>query len=190
MDAKFTIPYGEYEVADKLSNSISNISIFVPASRQEKGIDLLAYHFDGEKNNVVSIQVKQSRTYYKNKVIKVDDERVNIIGHLWFNRFDVPNNADWFILTGLRAFHPTNWQNANINSISWGSIMLAFKRDEMISFMDSVRLKSDVNRYDKSFAFAYDEEGNIYQTRGFGKNRNMNGYLLENRIEEIKDSIY
>jgi len=37
MDAIFTIPYGEYSVADELSKE--KLSVFIPSSRQEKGIE-------------------------------------------------------------------------------------------------------------------------------------------------------
>ncbi|MEE1198051.1 MAG: hypothetical protein U0K54_02765 [Acutalibacteraceae bacterium] len=191
MDAIFSIPYGEYAVADKLTNLIKskNISIFIPASRQEKGIDLLVYSFDGKNNQIASVQVKQSRTYYKNKLLPVNGKKIPVTGYLWFNRFDVPDNADWIILTGTRVVHPTNWEKASINDVSWDPIMLAFTHDEMTVFMSNVKQKKDPTKDDKMFGFWYDEEGNIYQERGCPVNREMNAYLIEKRISEIAASI-
>ncbi len=191
MDAMFSIPYGEYAVADKLTKLISSkkVSIFIPASRQEKGIDMIVYAFDGKKNQFASVQVKQSRTYYQDKVIVVNGKSVPVSGYLWFNRFDVPDNADWLILTGTRVIHPATWKNAGIKDVSWDPIMLAFTRNEMNAFMNNVKQRKNPTKDDKMFGFWYDEEGNIYQTRGCFVNREMNAYLIENRIAEITASI-
>ena len=43
MEPIFTIQYGEFAVADYLSKKIKDASVFIPASAQEKGIDLLLY---------------------------------------------------------------------------------------------------------------------------------------------------
>jgi len=191
MDAMFSIPYGEYAVADKLTNLISSkkVSIFIPASRQEKGIDMIVYSFDGNKNQFATVQVKQSRTYYKDKVLTVSGKTVPVSGYLWFNRFDVPDNADWIILTGTRVIHPAAWENAGIKDVSWDPIMLAFTRDEMSVFMKNVKQRKNPTKDDKMFGFWYDESGNIYQERGCPVNREMNAYLIENRIAEITASI-
>lgn len=191
MDAMFSIPYGEYAVADKLTKLISSkkVSIFIPASRQEKGIDMIVYAFDGKKNQFASVQVKQSRTYYQDKVIVVNGKSVPVSGYLWFNRFDVPDNADWLILTGTRVIHPSAWKNAGIKDVSWDPIMLAFTRNEMSAFMNNVKQRKNPTKDDKMFGFWYDEKGNIYQTRGCSVNREMNAYLIENRIAEITASI-
>lgn len=37
----FTMQYGEFMVADYLSQKLKQISVFIPASAQEKGIDIL-----------------------------------------------------------------------------------------------------------------------------------------------------
>ena len=48
MEPIFTIQYGEFAVADYLSKHIKGTSVFIPASAQEKGIDLLLYrHCNG-----------------------------------------------------------------------------------------------------------------------------------------------
>lgn len=191
MDAIFTIPYGEYAVADKLAKLINEkkISIFIPASRQEKGIDLLIYSFESKKNSIASIQVKQSRTYYKNQVIDVDGVKTPVTGYLWFNRFEVPENADWIILTGTRVIHPKAWDKSGINDVSWDPIMLAFTGDEMRKFMKNVKQRRDPTKDDKMFGFWYDDNGDIYQERGCAVNRKMSQYLIENRIVDITASI-
>lgn len=44
MQPVFTLQYGEFAVADYLSKSIKEASVFIPSSAQEKGIDLLLYN--------------------------------------------------------------------------------------------------------------------------------------------------
>ena len=131
----------------------------------------------------------QSRTYFGDVLIPLDGKRVAVSGGLWFNRFIVQNNADWFLQTGLRVLHPKKWEKAGIKDVSWGNITLAFNNDEMKKFMDNVKQRKDPTKDDRSFAFHYDDKGNIYQTRGCPVNGCVNQFLLENRIEEIKNSL-
>ena len=70
MEPIFTMQYGEFAVADYLSKNIKDASIYIPASAQEKGIDLLLYRFEKDKNTTNTIQVKMSRTYYNEKCRK------------------------------------------------------------------------------------------------------------------------
>lgn len=63
--------------------------------------------------------------------------------------------------------------------------MLAFKKEEMINFMEEVGLKKKLDKYDKMFGFNGKSE--IKQTRGHKEERNMTKYLIENRIEGIME---
>ena len=187
MDAKFTIPYGEYSVADELSRE--KLSVFIPSSRQEKGIDLILYKYEDGNNKTATVQVKQSKTYFGDKLIKVGEDKIAVSGYLWFNRFEVQENADWFLLTGLRVVHPKAWDKAGIKDVSWESITLAFTHDEMKFFMDNVKQRRNPSKDDSMFGFHYDRNKNIYQTRGCQENICVNDYLLENRISDIKSSM-
>lgn len=53
MQPIFTMQYGEFAVADYLSKKIKNVSVFIPASAQEKGIDLLLYRYDHNCNKAM-----------------------------------------------------------------------------------------------------------------------------------------
>lgn len=99
MQPIFTMQYGEFAVADYLSKKIKGTSVFIPASAQEKGIDLLLYRYDNGCNKTNTIQVKMSRTYYNDK------EDSGYPFYLWFNRFPVQQNANWYILVGIYAKH-------------------------------------------------------------------------------------
>ena len=56
MEPIFTLQYGEFAVADYLSKNIKDVSVFIPASAQEKGIDLLLYKFCNGVNLIRSIK--------------------------------------------------------------------------------------------------------------------------------------
>ena len=49
MEPKFTMQYVEFVVADFLSKNVKNTSVFIPASEQEKGIDLTGLMLLGEE---------------------------------------------------------------------------------------------------------------------------------------------
>ena len=172
----FTLQYGEFIVADTLCNLLKNCSVFVPASSQEKGIDLLLYQHKDKQTGIVGVQVKMSRTYQVGK---------KYAHTLWFNRFEPQSNANLFILTGTYASSP-NGSESRISKIQWENIMLAFTYQEMKEFMESVRLKTDPTKYDKMFGFGFNSPSAIFQTRGFSTERDMSCYLLKSRIDEIE----
>ena len=183
MQPIFTMQYGEFKVADYLTDNIKGSSVFIPASAQEKGIDLLLYRYGDGKNKVVTIQVKMSRTYH--------DHNNGFNNHLWFKRFEVQSNADWYILMGIYAKHPKGDKatNSKVADTGWNHIMLAFTNTEMESFMDSVRQKKNPEKPDSMFGFSFDEElSEIWQTRGYKEHRNMTKFLIQNRIDEIDAS--
>lgn len=179
MEPIFTMQYGEFAVVDYLSKKI-NSSVFIPASAQEKGIDLLLYRYNNGKNETTTIQVKMSRTYYGRSSQKHPY-------YLWFNRFPVHDNANWYILVGIYAKHSNN-VNAKATSTSWDTVMLAFNHDEMVQFLDSVRQKKDTSKHDKMFGFGFDDSKSIYQTRGCAGEKDMSKYLIENRLKDIQVS--
>ncbi len=182
MEPIFTIQYGEFVVADYLSKNIKGASLFIPASAQEKGIDLLLYRYVNGCNTTNTIQVKMSRTYYSEKPVN------GCLYHLWFNRFSVQANANWYILVGIYSKRPDNPQNAKANSTSWDTIMLAFTRKEMTAFMSEVKLKKNPEKDDKMFGFSFNDEKSVFQTRGYSDIRDMSCYRIDNRLEEIKNS--
>ena len=105
MDAIFTLPYSEYAAANILADAFKpsqGYSVFVPASRTEKGVDLLLTKRDSERIRTLTFQVKASRTYPGSPAIrKVKNRRFAY--YTWFNCFDVSPQADYFILFGLYA---------------------------------------------------------------------------------------
>lgn len=181
MEPIFTMQYGEFAVADYLSKKIKDASVFIPASSQEKGIDLLLYRHNNGCNTTNTIQVKMSRTYYSEK------QDAAYPYYLWFNRFPVQENANWYTLVGIYAKRP-NDANAKAGNICWDTIMLAFTNKEMSKFMAEVKQKKDTTKDDKMFGFGFDDSKRIYQTRGYAEQRDMTPFLIEKRVEDIRNS--
>lgn len=181
MEPVFTIQYGEFAVADYLSRKISNASVFIPASSQEKGIDILLYRNNNGCNTTNTIQVKLSRTYYSEKT------NASFPYGLWFKRFPIHNNANWYILVGIFAKRPED-ANARVTSTSWDTIMLAFTNKEMAAFMVNLKQKKDPTKDDRMFGFEFDDDKNVFQTRGCVERRDMTRFLIENRLDEIEKS--
>lgn len=182
MEPIFTMQYGEFAVADYLAKKIKNASVFIPASAQEKGIDLLLYRHANGCNTTNTIQVKMSRTYYNDK------PGAEFPYYLWFNRFPIQKNANWYVLVGIYAKRPEEVDTAKAKSTSWDTIMLAFTNKEMAAFMAEVKQKKDPTKDDKMFGFGFDDAKKIAQTRGYAEVRDMSAFLIENRIEEIRNS--
>lgn len=174
--------YGEFAVADYLQKNIKNASVFIPASQQEKGIDLLLYRHLNGCNTTNTIQVKMSRTYYSDK------PDVEHPYSLWFNRFSVPKNANWIVLVGIYAKRPEEAETAKAKSTSWDTIMLAFTNKEMAAFMAEVKQKKDPTKDDKMFGFCFNDAKQILQTRGYSETRDMSAYRIEKRLDEIRNS--
>ena len=182
MEPIFTMQYGEFAVADYLSKKVKDASVFIPASAQEKGIDLLLYRHSHGCNTTNTIQVKMSRTYYS------EAESSHFPYYLWFNRFPVQKNANWYILVGIYAKRPEDAATAKAKSTSWDTIMLAFTNKEMATFMSEVKQKKDPTKDDKMFGFGFDDAKRIFQTCGYHEHRDMSSYLIENRLDEIRNS--
>lgn len=178
MEPVFTLQYSEWLVAEELKNIFKDKSVFIPLSRQEKGIDLILYGFKNNKSKVLTFQIKSSRTYL-DKTKEVD------YGHLLFNQFKIYDNADWFILCGIYP-SPENSEMSPKN-FKWQHIMLAFKNEEMRDFLSNVKTKKD-NKMDTKFQLSFDLNSNVFQTRGCPTRINLNNYLLKNRIDDIKNS--
>ena len=78
--------------------------------------------------------------------------------------------------------------NAGVKSTTWDTIMLAFTNKEMSLFMSEVKQKKDPTKDDRMFGFGFDSSKAIYQTRGFREIRDMSQYLIENRLDEIRNT--
>ena len=185
MEPVFALPYSEYLAANLLNHHFkakAGYSIFVPASRQEKGVDILLAKRDGGLLKCAAFQVKSSRTY--SPVPPKRETTVRYSYTTWFNTFPVPEEAEFFLLVGI--YPPEENRTKKMAHSWWNSVVLTFTREEMKEFMSQVRTKGGTP--DKMFGFGFDSTAEIVLTRGdqHRGRKDYSSYLLQNRIEEIK----
>ena len=183
MDPVFTLPYPEYAVANKLSAHFkrsSGYSIYIPISRQEKGVDLLLTKRELDANHSLTIQVKSSTTHSPKTPKSKENNPYNY--YTWFNTFSVPKEADLFTLIAL--YPPDLGRTRKKSSSWWSAVILVFLYEEMLEFINNVKTKS--GKPDRMFGFGFDDLKEIVLTRG-GERNNYSNYLLDNRIDMIRN---
>lgn len=189
MDPVFTLQWPEFILANRLQHLLpksEGFSVLVPASRQEKGIDLAVVRKGtNRKSRVVTLQIKASRTYAQAAPKRTTTERCRF--HTWFNRFDVPREADFFLLFGMYA--PDASRTKRIGPEWYRDCTLLFTQDEMKTFMSSCLTVSGTP--DKMFGFGFSDETRVVQTRGDKSRRlrDFTGWLLNNRVQLLKEAL-
>lgn len=184
MDPIFTIQWPEFVLAERLRQLFPKsrgYSILIPLSRQEKDIDLVVLR-KAERGGAraITLQVKASRTYMPEPPKKAETQRYRY--YTWFNRFEVPATADFFLLYGLYAPEPHKTKHTK----GWyRDCTLMFTQLEMSDFMSSCIAKSGAP--DKMFGFGFDDESAIVQTRGNkGEKKDFTAFLFANRTELLE----
>lgn len=189
MDAIFTLPYSEYAAANMLAEHFkpsAGYSVFVPASRTEKGVDLLLTKRDSDRLRTLSFQIKASRTYPGTPAIrKVKNRRFAY--YTWFNRFEVPPQADFFMLYGLYAAEQTSGKA--VAKSWWESMCLVFSNVQMTEFISNIKTKG--GKPDRMFGFGFDNPKEVLLTRGIetGPQADYSHHLFKSQVSEIKTAI-
>jgi len=185
MEPVFTLQWPEFVVAQRLQSLLprkDGYSVLIPLSRQEEGIDLAVLHRSTTgKSETLTIQVKASRTYLPRPPKRKGTVRYQF--YTWFNRFDVPDRADYVILFGMYA--PDLGKTTRVSAKWYKDCSLVFTRKEMRQFMSDC--KTVGGKPDRMFGFGFNDLSNIVLTRG---DMNRSGqdfakYLLEHRITEL-----
>lgn len=186
MDPVFTLQWPELIVAQRLQTLLPQklgYSILIPLSRQEKGIDLAILHrYGADKSETITIQVKASRTYLH--PMPKRENTIRFQYNTWFNRFDVPDRADYVILFGMYPRDPG--QTKHISAKWYLNCSLLFTRNEMRAFL--LDCKTVGGKPDGMFGFGFNDLSKIVLTRG-DMNRSQKDFadhLLEKRIGELK----
>ena len=190
MEGIFTLPYSEYAViseTQKYFKKKMGFAIFIPTSRQQKGIDFIILNTLNKK--ILRIQVKSSRAY--SDLSKTDDEEYQ--WHLWFNNFYKRykvNEADVYLLFGNYPIY------ANSNRITskekfWETIILAFTDSEMNSLLKNVKQIKDPNKPDEFFGFSFNNTSKIIGDRGFSEKPkpDFSNHLLDKKTEEFLNKL-
>jgi len=185
MNPVFTIPYPEFVVASQLGLYLKpsqGYALFVPASRQEKGVDLLVTYRNNHTTRAMSVQVKSSRTYAP-KTAKPRKRKLFRF-NTWYNTFEAPPEADFVFLVAL---YP-NEKARVVHGIDswWSQLIMAFTHKEMREFLASVKTRA--GKPDKMFGFGFDSPDHIEQSRGDQHRRYLDftSHLLFRKIDEIK----
>lgn len=189
MDAIFTLPYSEYAAANMLAEHFKpskGYSVFVPASRAEKGVDLLLAARLESATKALAFQVKASRTYPGRPSKRVVNNR-RFAYYTWFNRFNVPDQADFFMLYGL--FPAEQGTSKRVAKSWWQSLCLVFTHREMVKFMGDVKTKSGAP--DRMFGFGFDDPTKVFLTRGSEtrSQEDCSRFLFHNQLQTIRNAI-
>jgi hypothetical protein len=188
MEPVFTLPYSEYAVVNEFSQHFrkrDGFSIYVPASRQEKGVDFLLHY--SNDSTCLRFQVKSSRSYINNNQRSLAKGALKYT--LWFNNFInryKPNQADFYVLFGL---YPAYAIDKSIDSKkSFRSLILCLADKEMKELLEQVKTKKE-KKQDRFFGIGFDSPKAIYGTRGFSTPTNMTHHLLDQQVQSIRDAL-
>ena len=189
MDVVFTLQWPEFILANRLQEWLpknKGFSVLVPASRQEKGIDLAVVRRNvNGGSRVVTLQIKASRTYEQAAPKRTTTKRFHF--HTWFNRFDVPEEADFFLLFGMYALDAS--RTRRVGPEWYQDCTLLFTQEEMKKFMSSCLTVGGTP--DKMFGFGFNNKSKIVQTRGDSDRgfKDFTGWLLDNRVQLLKKAL-
>lgn len=173
MEPIITLPYSEYEVINQLQKYFKKdkgYAVYVPTSRQQKGIDFILYNIKNKKP--LGFQVKGSRSY-ENKNCTEKGYRHT----LWFNNFIDKHRegiADYYILHGI---YPDYKPRKDTKQKTWKNIILVFTNKEMGKLLNNIR-RTRAGKQDKFFYIQFNEPSIIFATRGFKKPINISNNLL------------
>lgn len=177
MEPIFTLPYSEYLVIEELGKRLKKsegYAIYVPTSRQQKGVDFVIHNT--KTNKFARVQVKGSRSY--------SSEGMN---YLWFGNFVdryEKGNADFYMLFGLYQVFQNGKKGVRAGKF-WKPLVLCFSEAEMFAFLQSVKTKRE-GKKDGFFGFGFDEAAKeVTCTRG-PKGLKVTKHLLDKQTRVIR----
>ena len=190
MNPVFTLNYPELLVATYLQKQLpqaAGYSVLIPLSAQQKGYDLAALRRTASNVKVVTFQVKSSRTYVGSPGIAPRTGLQTFAHYMWLNTFNVPSEADFFVLIGQYASNPTSLKKT---TSLWQSHLLLFTHAEMKAFLAGVRQKKQ-KLPDTHFGFGFNTPKEAFMTRGHAQpnHPDYSSHLLSSRIGLIKAAL-
>jgi hypothetical protein len=178
MEPILTLPYSEWLVAEQLMKELSEsdgFSVYAPLSRQERGVDLLLSRRIGHTSQIATLQVKYSRAYEAKHGAQFKFA-------VWFKAFRIPPEADFVILASL--YPNITGSGGGKRSSWWLPLMLVFRREEMATFISSLRTKS--GNPDTMFYFGFDSPTRVFQTRGAPEHRDWSEFTFQHRLPLLR----
>ena len=188
MDPVFTLQWPEYLAAERLQSQFpkkDGYSVYIPLSRQEKGVDIALLYRKGNLRKTITFQVKASRTHLGSPA-KRGSAKERYKFYTWFNRFDPPTDADYFLLVGL--FAPDTARTKRVNRNWYSECILMFTYAEMKRLMGNCLTVG--GKPDRMFGFKFNDLSSIIYYRGDSKRRgkDYSTCLLSHRIHLIHDT--
>lgn len=186
MDGIFSLPYSEYETilqVQKHFKKVDGLSVFIPVSRQQKGIDFVIVNTKNRKT--LTVQVKGSRSYTKTDIPKRSKKEV-FKYNFWFNNFlhrYVRGQADVYILFGLYAVYDAS-RGVKSGTEIWKPVVLAFKDLEMKALLDQVKTKRE-QKADRFFGIGFNDSTSAFGARGFQTKVDLSGHILANKAPDL-----
>jgi hypothetical protein len=184
MEGIFTLPYSEYEAIRQLQGWLpkqKGYSLFIPVSRQQKGVDFVLH--SAKSGKFLTVQLKSSRAYIWN------GDYFPI--RFWFTNFIKkykPRIADLYLFFCLYPVYSLD-RKVNEKVKSWQSIILIFRDHEMLPLLKKVKTKRGRIDYFISFGietYDYEPPKKVIGTRGRFAGVNLTKHLIENRITLLK----
>lgn len=185
MEPVFSLPYPEFCVAQRLQRLLppsAGYATYVPASRQQPGVDLVVVRRRRDKTTALTIQVKSSRTYSRPSSSLRRATRFRY--ETWFNTFSCPEQADFFCLVAL--YPALDARERRELGTWWAPQILLFSQVEMRKFLTRVRTVGGTR--DRMFGFGFDDPKTVYQTRGDRLRRflEFSDHILERRGGDLR----
>jgi hypothetical protein len=181
MEPVFTIPYSEYEVINEFRRHLgkrTGFSIYIPTSRQQKGVDFLLHN--SKHNKCLRFQVKGSRCYTESNPNRLRYQ-------LWFNNFVkryAPGEADFYVLFGLYPAYAVG-KPIHARRSAWCPLILCFADREMKDLLAKVLTKKE-KRPDRFFNIGFDSPKAVYGTRGFASRIDLTHHLLAQQLTNFE----
>lgn len=189
MEPIFSIHHGEFFVADYLKKRIKQSSVFIPASSNQKGIDLLLFNIENKKHT--TIQVKSARPFFREEIYKINKKEVKTYYHYGFNKYKPHKSADWHIFV---CYYPMNTKQKTLkrkeSCFQWKEpVVFALNRRE---YEKEIRPLKNINGKESTrFEISINDNRDIFLTRGLGKGKGkqFNEYKIEKRIDRIQKAL-
>lgn len=192
MEPVFTLPWPEFHLAGRLQAKFPKsaaYSLMIPMSRQEKGIDLAILKRTPTGSRCATFQVKASRTWISSgeRIVRPRTGRRIFRYTMRFNNFPLPEQADFFLLSGM--FAPDPHRTQRVEADWYRDCTLLFTSQEMRDLLDNCRTRGGTP--DRMFYFSFDTPDQVFQTRGIqdGGHKDFSPFLLDRRIYLIEAAL-
>lgn len=120
---------------------------------------MAAIYYGKTKNKITTFQVKYSRPYESKKKVKKNGDEILMLYRFWYNRFKVPNNADWILIVGV--YPKGTYGLKKLKKAKWDIKILAFTKSEMSNILQKIHHKKNKKSKEKFFDIHIDDNANI-----------------------------